>query len=91
MREITSVEGHDLMDTQYFVKMKPYVEIETSNQERWPLYISDFGLGKENIYWKLNIISADMLNFIVKDKDMFFDDLIGNALLPQRNSLQKQE
>lgn len=71
--------------------MKPFVEIETSNQERWPIYVSEFGLGKENIYWKLNIISADMLNFIVKDKDMFFDDLIGNALLPHRNSLQKQE
>jgi hypothetical protein len=79
------------MDTEYFVKMKPYIEVETLNKEKWPLYISDFGLGKENIFWKLNIITEHPLNFIFKDKDMFFDDLIGNAILPPNTSVQKEE
>jgi hypothetical protein len=49
------------------------------------------GLGREKIYWKLNIITNKMLSFTVKDKDMFFDDLIGSAVLPQNNTLQKDE
>lgn len=32
-----------------------------------------------------------MLNFTIKDKDMFFDDLIGNAILPQNTTPQLQE
>ena len=58
------------------------------NKEKWPLYISDFGLGKENIYWKLNLVTEHEVNFIFKDKDMFFDDLIGNAVLPPNKAFQ---
>lgn len=61
--------------------MKPFLEIQAQNEKLFR-YISDIGLGKEKIYWKLNIISDKMLNFTIKDKDMFFDDLIGNAILP---------
>jgi len=46
------------------------------------VYISDLGLGRESIFWKMNIITEHSLNFTFKDKDMFFDDLIGNAVLP---------
>lgn len=31
MREIASVEATNLIDTEYFVKMKPYVEVEDQN------------------------------------------------------------
>jgi len=68
--------------------MKPFVEIESQNEKTYK-YVSELGLGKEKIYWKLNIISSKMLNFTIKDKDMFFDDLIGNAILPENSSLQK--
>lgn len=32
-----------------------------------------------------------MLNFTIKDKDMFFDDLVGSAILPENSTLQKDE
>ena len=53
--------------------------------------MSDIGLGKENIFWKLNIISDQEMNFIFKDQDMFFDDLIGNAVLKSNKAHQKEE
>ena len=53
--------------------------------------MSDIGLGKENIFWKLNIISDQDMNFIFKDQDMFFDDLIGNAVLNSNKIHQKEE
>ena len=81
MREISSIEATDLLDTEYFVKMKPFLQIEDQKQEMFK-YVSDLGLGRQKIYWKLNIISSKMLNFTIKDKDMFFDDLIGSAILP---------
>jgi hypothetical protein len=90
MREIAAVEATDLIDTEYFVKMKPYLEIEDQNEKMFK-YVSDLGLGREKIYWKLNIITNKMLSFKVKDKDMFFDDLIGSAVLPQNSTLQKDE
>jgi hypothetical protein len=31
MREIAWVEATDLIDTEYFVKMKPFLEIEDQN------------------------------------------------------------
>ena len=79
------------MDTEYFVKMKPFIEMETLNKDKWPLFLSDFGLGKENIFWKLNLITDQEINFIFKDKDMFFDDLIGNAVLSPNKAIQKEE
>lgn len=84
------MQAIDLLDTEYFVKMTPYVEIDTYNQERWPCYISELGLGRENIYWKLGLITEHPINFIIKDKDMFFDDLIGNAVLPPNQSEQTE-
>jgi hypothetical protein len=38
-------------------------------------------LGKEKIFWRVNLITADAIRLVVKDKDMFFDDLIGSATL----------
>lgn len=52
-----SIQASDLIDTEYFVKMKPFMEIETLNKQNWPCFRSDIGLGKENFFWKLGIIS----------------------------------
>jgi len=41
--------------------------------------MSELGLGREKIYWKLNLLSLQPLSFVIKDRDMFFDDLIGNC------------
>ena len=31
-REIVSIQASDLMDTEYFVKMKPFIEMEMQNK-----------------------------------------------------------
>lgn len=54
-------------------------------------YVTDLGLGKEKIFWKTNLISADEITFIVKDKDMFYDDLIGSATICELEEEQKEE
>lgn len=45
------------------------------------VYITDLGLGRQKIFWNVHLIIDDDINLIVKDKDMFFDDLIGNAII----------
>jgi hypothetical protein len=58
--------------------MTPYIII--NNQ-----YITNIGLGKDDLFWKVSLLlpisSANntCINFVAKDKDMFFDDYIGNA------------
>ena len=55
------------------------------------IYITDLGLGKEKIFWKVNLINADEITFKVKDKDMFYDDLIGTATICELEEEQKEE
>lgn len=44
MREIASIEATDLIETEYFAKMTPFIQLNArqSNQA----YVTDLGLGK---------------------------------------------
>lgn len=65
------------------------MEIEYGNG--WPIYLSDLGIGKQHIFWQLNLLTRDPLKVVVKDKDMFFDDLIGSVTIPSIKDKQTQD
>lgn len=44
MREIVSIEANDLIDTEYFAKMTPFIEINARQSNK--VYVTDLGLGK---------------------------------------------
>ena len=60
--------------------MTPYLTVDNK-------YSSAVGLGKNDLFWKLSLIFPLSLTYKtnievkVKDKDMFFDDDIGQALI----------
>lgn len=60
--------------------MTPYLTLNSK-------YTSSIGLGKDDLFWKLCLLfplsSSHCTNIevCVKDKDMFFDDYIGNAYI----------
>ena len=60
--------------------MTPYLIV--SNK-----YSSSIGLGKDDLFWKLNLLMgvsnsiSTTIQIKVKDRDMFFDDSIGSAVV----------
>jgi hypothetical protein len=77
--EISNIQAKIYEDTELFAQMTPYIII--NNQ-----YITNIGLGKDDLFWKVSLLFpissafTTNLSFIVQDKDMFFDDYIGNTV-----------
>ena len=70
--------------------MTPYIEMACGANE-WPVYVSELGLGREKIYWRIGLLTMAQVSFTVKDRDMFFDDLIGNCRIERQSERQEEE
>ena len=72
---------------QLFVKMKPYIILERilqKNEENSQImrrFITETAEGKQNVFWKLGLILNHDIKLTLMDKDMKFDDYIGEVIV----------
>lgn len=86
MYELEDVTANNLEDMELFVKMNPYLVVDSLNQEKmltraYKRWRTDISEGKNNLFWKIGLLFDNDIKLTFFDKDFKFDDYIGEANL----------